>query len=150
LSPFAAVRFPDRLSNKPKVLAMTQGSSADWELAIVLPLGVVANQLRRIEEQLRFLDMKALSFARERENGTVRGLIEARLEHINEVLRAITDLTSNIEADIQPESPDVTRASIKDETVSPGSYVASDDVRSSHDTVDSQYSRRKSYADRDD
>ena len=129
---------------------MTQAPSADWEMAIVLPLGVVANQLRRIEEQLRLLDMKALGLARERENWTVCQLIEARLEHINEALGSITGLVSDIAADIQPRAPDLTRVSIKDETVPLGSHVPFDEVRASRDGVGSEYSPRKPCADRDD
>jgi len=52
---------------------MTQASAAEWELAIALPLGAVASQLQRIEAQLRLLNMKALDFARDRENRTVHG-----------------------------------------------------------------------------
>ena len=135
---------------QPKVLTMTPATSADWEMAIVLPLGVVANQLRRIEEQLRLLDMKALDFARQRENRNLRGLIEARLEHIHEALGSITGLVSDIEADIQPRSADVARASITEATVPPGTRVSVDGSRSSRDTGGSEYSTRPSSADRDD
>ena len=41
---------------------MTEPSPANLELAIALPLGVVANQLTRIEADLRFLSMKASAF----------------------------------------------------------------------------------------
>jgi len=49
---------------------MTEGSSAaNLEMAIVLPLAVVAHQLMRIEADLRLLNMKALDFANAREEG---------------------------------------------------------------------------------
>ena len=86
---------------------MTEASSANLELAIVLPLGVVANQLMRIEAELRLLNMKALTVARERENGRLTGLIEARLDNINEVLESIRGLVSEIESDIHPRPANV-------------------------------------------
>jgi uncharacterized protein YicC (UPF0701 family) len=86
---------------------MTEASSANLEMAIVLPLGVVANQLMRIEAELRHLNMKALTVARERENGRLTGLIATRLDNINEVLDSIRGLVSDIEADIHPKSVNV-------------------------------------------
>jgi tetrahydromethanopterin S-methyltransferase subunit B len=73
-------------------------------MAIVLPLGVVAHQLIKIEADLRLLNMKALELAKERENGRHTRLIEATLENINEALDAIKGLVSDIETDIQPRS----------------------------------------------
>jgi tetrahydromethanopterin S-methyltransferase subunit B len=73
-------------------------------MAIVLPLGVVAHQLIKIEADLRLLNMKALELAKERENGRHTRLIEATLENINEALDAIKGLVSDIETDIQPKS----------------------------------------------
>jgi len=107
---------------------MTQASSANWEIAIMLPLGVVDRQLQKIEEQLRALNMKALEFEKEHENTALRRLIETRLEHINELLGSIAGLVSDINADIQP-----TR-----------------EVRQPRDGVDSGYSMGKSYPDQDD
>jgi hypothetical protein len=95
-----------------EVVAMTGTSAANLEMAIVLPLGVVANQLMRIEADLRLLNMKALDFAKERESGRHAGLIEARLENINEALDSIRSLLSDIAADIRPKPPDMTRTSI--------------------------------------
>ena len=83
---------------------MTETPSVNLEMALVLPLGVIANQLMRIEADLRLLNMKAVDLAGERETGRHTGLIEARLERINEVLDAIRSLVSDIEADIQPET----------------------------------------------
>ena len=66
------------------------------EVAFVLPLGVVANQLMRIEAQLRLLNMKTLDLATERDQGRLIGLIDARLEQINEALDSISGLVSDI------------------------------------------------------
>ena len=57
---------------------MIEASPANLELTIVLPLGVVANQLMRIEADLRFLNMKALAYAKERESSEPDGRIAAR------------------------------------------------------------------------
>ena len=83
---------------------MTEISATNLEMAIVLPLGVVAHQLIKIEADLRLLNMKALELAKERENGRHTRLIEATLENINEALDAIKGLVSDIETDIQPKS----------------------------------------------
>jgi hypothetical protein len=93
---------------------MTEASGANLELAIVLPLGVVANQLMRIEADLRFLNMKALDYAKERERGSKAAQILAQLEKINESLDVIRGLMSDIETDIQPKSPRPVANSPKD------------------------------------
>jgi hypothetical protein len=69
---------------------------------MMLPLGAVANQLMRIEADLRFLNMKALTHAREHEKTGAAGQIAARLDKINEALERIRGLVSDIEADVQP------------------------------------------------
>ena len=66
-----------------------------------LPLGAVANQLMRIEADLRFLNMKALAYAQEGENAGPGRRIAARLEKINEALDRIRGLVSDIEADVR-------------------------------------------------
>jgi hypothetical protein len=81
--------------------------SANFEMSIILPLGVVANQLMRIEAELRLLNMKALTVGRERENGRLTGLIETRLDNIIEALDSIRGLVSDIGADIRPRPDDV-------------------------------------------
>jgi hypothetical protein len=81
---------------------MTEASAANLEMAIVLPLGVVAHQLMKIEADLRLLNMKALNLAQERENGSQTRLIEAALDNINESLDAIKSIVSDIETDIHP------------------------------------------------
>jgi hypothetical protein len=81
---------------------MTETSAANLEMAIVLPLGVVAHQLMKIEADLRLLNMKALDLGQDRENGRHSRLIVAALDNINEALDAIKGLVSDIETDIQP------------------------------------------------
>ncbi len=114
---------------------MTGGSSANVEVAIVLPLGVVASQLMRIEAQLRLLNMKTLDFATERDQGRLIGLIDARLEQINEALESISGLVSDMEDDIHP----------KPQTPSPV-----DDSQSSADVVYRALSNHKPTPDEDD
>jgi len=79
-------------------------SSANLQLAIVLPLGVVANQLVRMEADLRFLNMKALNYAEERDSGALGAQVAGTLEQINESLDLIRGLVSDMEADTQPKS----------------------------------------------
>ena len=83
---------------------MTEPSPANLELAIALPLGVVANQLTRIEADLRFLSMKASAYRSERESGQLAAKVSGGLERINEVLDLIRGLGG-----IELESPDLSR-----------------------------------------
>ena len=129
---------------------MTQGASAEWEMAVVLPLGVVASQLRRIETQLRLLNMKALDLARERENRALRGPVEARIEEIHDALGSIAGLVADIEADLRPGPTGTLRAIVKDEPVPLGTRARSADFRSPHDATDSMPATRKPSPDRDD
>ena len=85
---------------------MTEASSANLEMAIILPLGVVAHQLMKIEADLRHLNTKALDLAKDRENQHRAGLIEARLENINGALDSIRDLVSKIEEHIHSRLSD--------------------------------------------
>jgi hypothetical protein len=82
---------------------MKDASPVNMEMALVLPLGVAAHQLMKIEADLRQLNMKALDFARERENTPHTGLIEGRLEKINETIDSIRVLVSDIAADLHPQ-----------------------------------------------
>jgi hypothetical protein len=84
---------------------MAKASSAELELAIVLPLGVVAHQLMRIEAQMRHVNMKALDLAREDEYRGAAALIEGKLENISEALDAIRGLV----ADLSRRKPQVQR-----------------------------------------
>jgi hypothetical protein len=63
---------------------MTETSPASAELAILLPLGVIANRLMAIEADLRLINMRALDCAQ-------------RLERISEALDLIRDLVSQME-----------------------------------------------------
>ena len=85
---------------------MTEAFSANLEMALALPLGVVANQLVKIEANLRLLDMNVEDFAKERDNGRLAGLIEGKLDHINELLDSIRCIVSNMEADIRASAAD--------------------------------------------
>jgi hypothetical protein len=93
---------------------MTEKPSANFEMTIVLPLGVVANKLQRIEAELRLLNLKASSFAGEREREGSSKLIEARLEDINETLESIKRLVSDFEFD-ERTAPSVPHFSSDDE-----------------------------------
>ena len=84
------------------------------ELTIVLPLGVVANQLMKIEADLRFLNMKALVYARDDADGTLAAQIAGRLDKINEALELIRSLVSNLQTDIQPKPARPARTSPRD------------------------------------
>lgn len=83
---------------------MTKPSPANLELAIALPLGVVANQLARIEADLRFLSMKASAYVNERDSGQLAAKLAGGLETINEVLDRIRGLVADMEANIQAAS----------------------------------------------
>jgi ribosomal protein L19E len=76
-------------------------SSASFELAVVLPLGVLANQLTKVESELRFLIAKLSRYGQER--GSARGEAAARLEKMSEAVDAIRQLIAQIQADIQPQ-----------------------------------------------
>jgi hypothetical protein len=84
---------------------MTEPSPANLELSIALPLGVVANQLARIEADLLFLSMKASAYVNERESGQLAAKVAGGLERINEVLDLIRGLVTDMEANIQAVSP---------------------------------------------
>jgi hypothetical protein len=89
---------------------MTEAFSANLETAITLPLGVVINQLMKIEANLRILDMKVGDFAKERDSGRLAGPLEGKLDHINELLDSLRCIVSNIEADIQATPPELAPA----------------------------------------
>src|ERR1700733_4947178 len=83
---------------------MTEPSPANLELAIALPLGVVVNQLTRIEADMRFLSMKASAYVNERENGELAAKVSGGLEKIIEALDLIRGLVADMEANIQAAS----------------------------------------------
>jgi hypothetical protein len=75
-------------------------SPMDWEMNLVMPLGVLANQLVKIEGELRFLSMKAA----ERDDDTPSTkAVDARLELIQEVMGSIYVLLSKLQADLHPK-----------------------------------------------
>jgi hypothetical protein len=80
---------------------MTEAFSANLDMTIALPLGVAANQLVKIEANLRLLNRKVEDFAKERDNGRLAGMIEGKLDNINDLLDSIRCIVSNIQADIQ-------------------------------------------------
>jgi hypothetical protein len=72
------------------------------ELAIALPLGAVAQQLKRAESELRFLSAKT---ARAEDHGTdALKPLAGRLEQINEILESIRALMVDIERDLLARS----------------------------------------------
>jgi hypothetical protein len=75
--------------------------TTNFELAVVLPLGVAANQLMKVESELRFLNAKLSRYGQER--GSARTEAAARLEKMSEVLDAIRQLIAEIQADLQPQ-----------------------------------------------
>jgi hypothetical protein len=77
------------------------------ELSIVLPLGALAQQLMKVEAQLRLLNMKALDVATDADYHGSAALINAKLEHICEALDSITALVADISRrKPQPERDD--------------------------------------------
>jgi hypothetical protein len=86
---------------------MTRPSTSDLELAIVLPLGVLAQQLMRIEAQLRLVNMKALDMSSGSEYAGSAALINSRLEHISEAIDSIRALLAEMSRrKPQPERDD--------------------------------------------
>jgi chromosome segregation ATPase len=86
---------------------MRASLTGDVDMAIVLPLDVVANKLKRLEEELRQLNRKALTFEQERESGDLKDLIEPRLERIRETIRSIRSSLLDLSADIEPQRDDI-------------------------------------------
>ena len=82
---------------------MTDASQANLQLAIVLPLGVVANQLMRIEADLRFLNMKTFAYVKQGGDVAMGSQITAHLDQINQALELIRGLTSDIAAYMYPK-----------------------------------------------
>jgi hypothetical protein len=81
---------------------MTRTPSSQWELSIVLPLGVIAHQLMKAEEQLRLLNMQRLEVTDRTENARIYNLIEIKAEHIHRTLDSIRELISDIQTDLNP------------------------------------------------
>jgi hypothetical protein len=69
-----------------------------------LPLDVVANRLRRIEADLRLLNMKTEVFANDGDDARLGAMIVARIETIYEALDSIRSLVSDIGSHRKPRS----------------------------------------------
>ena len=83
---------------------MSDRSPANFELSITLPLGVIANQLMKVEADLRFLNAKTSAHANERSGEAMAGQVATQLERINEALEAIRGLVADIGSDLQPRA----------------------------------------------
>ena len=83
---------------------MTETSAANFELAIVLPLGVAANQLLKVEADLRLLNAKTTLYLARRESAGLGSQVAAHLEKIDATLDTIRALLADIEADLQPKA----------------------------------------------
>jgi hypothetical protein len=91
---------------------LKSNASTSFELAVILPLGVVANQLSKVESDLRFLNAKISRYAQEHGDG--RGEAAAKLESMNEAIDAIRRLIADIQADIEPPASAPARRSRTD------------------------------------
>ena len=69
-----------------------------------MPLGVVANQLMKVEEDLRFLNVKASVYPGEHLRGDLTAQAVGRLEKINETLELIRGLVLDLETEFQSAS----------------------------------------------
>jgi len=78
----------------------------NFELAVVLPLGVAASQLMKLESELRFLNAKLSRY--NEEGSSVRGDAAARLEKMSEAVDAIRQLIAEIQAGLQPQATGAT------------------------------------------
>jgi hypothetical protein len=83
---------------------MSDPSPVNVELSIVLPLGVVTNQLLKVEADLRALNAKTSAYGSEGLGSAMAAQVAGRLEKIHELLEAIRALVADIETDIQPRS----------------------------------------------
>lgn len=88
---------------------MTDRPPVNFELAILLPLGVLANQLMKVEADLRLLNAKTLAYAEEGQATGPANLVTTRLEKINESLDVIRGLMADIETNMQSSSEAVAR-----------------------------------------
>jgi hypothetical protein len=75
---------------------MSGTSHSELELAIVLPLGVLAQQLMKVEAQLRLVNMKALELSCDSDYRGSAALINSKLERISEALESIRSLVADL------------------------------------------------------
>ena len=59
--------------------SMSDPPPVNVELSIVLPLGVIANQLMKVETDLRFLNAKTSAYVSERSDSVMAGQVAARI-----------------------------------------------------------------------
>jgi hypothetical protein len=83
---------------------MTAKPTSNLELAIGLPLDVATDKLKRLEADLRHVNIKALAFAPDQSSRDLAVAMAARIETIYETLDSLRRLVSDIEADIRPSS----------------------------------------------
>lgn len=76
---------------------MTETSPASAELAILLPLGALANRLMAVEADLRSINLRALDCVQSREHASLAAQAALRLDRIIEALDLIRDLVSQME-----------------------------------------------------
>lgn len=117
------------------------------DMAIILPLDVVASKLQKLEEELRQLSLKALRFEPERERGELRDLLEPRLELIRDTMSSIRSCLSGLSADIEPTSSNIS-ATPTDHAIERDFQEEDTEVRVARQ--DFAYAPRKPEPDRDD
>jgi hypothetical protein len=117
------------------------------EMTIGLPLDVVASKLRRIEEELRNLSIKASSIDKEAGSEDLKALIEARLERIRDTIYSISSCLSDLSTDMQTAD---------DFRVTPTNghaverYFSEEGADAPFEREDSDHAYRKPQPDRDD
>jgi hypothetical protein len=79
-------------------------SQVDWEMALGLPLGVLANKLIKIEGELRFLAMKAAEQSGEDRAKSTQS-IDAKIETMHQALESIHSLLARLQSDFHPTAP---------------------------------------------
>jgi hypothetical protein len=86
------------------MVTMTDRTASSLELTVGLPLDVIADKLRKLETELRLLNMKAFSVDPDRTNAGPGAGMETRVEAIYQALDSIRSLVADIDADVQPGS----------------------------------------------
>jgi hypothetical protein len=74
--------------------------TGNWDVTLVLPLKAAANQLLKIETQLRHLNLKATASIEARERTETARCLAERLEDIHEALESLKKLVADMEADL--------------------------------------------------
>jgi hypothetical protein len=125
---------------------MRASLTGDVEMTIVLPLDVVAGKLRRIEEELRHLSIRAVSIDQEAESKELNALIAARLERIRDTIYSISSCLADLSTDMQgAEDIPVTPPGRGIET-----YFSDDGTDAPFERENSDHAYRKPRPDRDD